>query len=321
MDTKLRFRHALLAAVLGAVGVSGTALAVDEIEPNHPISSAQPLSISSGVVASIGGTAIGTGGATVNGVIGNLTGAAVLDVDFYSFQGQVGDVVSLDIDGGMGGSRDVDTVLTVFQVVFDSEGRKSYLKLRENDDGGTFDPGTTHPFDSRITNFTLPATGTYIVGVSSNPCFLRNDGTCTSSSQGTRTNGDYTLVITGVTSPVVHINIEIKPGSGDLAPVNPKARGKIPVALLSSSEFNALDVDTTSLTFGATGYEPSLSKCAKAGEDVNGDGLLDMVCHFENQVAHFQPGDLEGIVRGKTADGREIEGHGLLKVVPVKRQN
>ena len=320
MVKQLSIRHALLAAALGAFG--GVALAVDEIEPNHPISSAQPLSISGGVVASIGGVAIGTGGATVNGVIGNLTGPAVLDVDFYSFQGQAGDVVTIDIDGGMGGVRDVDTVLTVFQVVFDSLGNRSYRKLRENDDGGTLDPGTTHPFDSRITDFTLPANGTYIVGVSSNPCFLRNDGTCTSTSQGVRTNGDYTLVITGVTSPVVHINIEIKPGSGELAPVNPKSKGKIPVALLSSSQFDALaDVDVTSLTFGATGYESSLSRCGKVGEDVNGDGLPDLVCHFENQLAGFTPGDLEGIVRGKTVDGRDLEGRGLLKVVPVKRQN
>ncbi|HSC95494.1 MAG TPA: DVUA0089 family protein [Burkholderiales bacterium] len=314
MGTQLSFRHAILAAVLGAFGMNGVVLAVNEAEPNHPISSAQLLSISGGVVASFGGAGVTTGGATVSGVIGNLTGSAVLDVDFFSFQGQEGDVVTIDIDGGMGGVRNVDTILTIFGP------GPTYRKLRENDDGGTLDTGSTHPFDSRITNFRLPATGTYTVGVSSYPRYLSDGGVYTSTALGTNANGDYTLVISGVTVAVQHINVEIKPGSGEVAPVNPRSRGKIPVALLSSGEFNALDVDVASLTFGATGDERSLSRCGRAGEDVNGDGLPDLVCHFENQLAQFTPGDLEGIVKGTTADGRQFEGRGLLKVVPVKRQ-
>ena len=55
-----------------------------------------------------------TGGAEVTGVIGNLTGAAVLDTDYYTFSGKEGDVVTVDIDGGMGGARNVDTILGLF---------------------------------------------------------------------------------------------------------------------------------------------------------------------------------------------------------------
>lgn len=314
MDRQRSFRHALLAVVLGAFGVSGIVLATDEIEPNHPISSAQPLSVAGGVVAGIGGTAVPMGGATVNGIVGNLTGSDTLDVDFYSFQGQALDVVTIDIRG-MGGVRDVDTILYVFGP------GPTYEKLRENDDCDRDppDPGS-HPFDSCIINFTLPATGTYTVGVSSYPLFLGHGGIYT-STMSANANGDYTLVISGVTLSVQPINIDIKPGSGALAPVNPKSRGKIPVALLSSSEFNALDVNVASLTFGATGNEPSLSSCGKDGKDVNGDGRPDLVCHFDNQLARFTPGDLEGIVKGRTADDRQFEGRGLLKVVPAKRKH
>lgn len=314
MDKQRSFRHALLTVVFGAFGVSGIVTAVDEIEPNHPINSAQPLSLAAGVVAGIGGTSIATGGATVNGIVGNLTGPETLDVDFYSFQGQALDVVTIDIRG-MGGVRDVDTILYVFGP------GPTFQKLRENDDCNRIppDPGS-HPFDSCIINFTLPATGTYTVGVSSYPLFLGNGGIYT-STMGANANGDYTLTISGVTLSVLPINIDIKPGSGELAPVNPKSRGRIPVALLSSSQFNALDVNVASLTFGATGNEPSLSRCGKNGEDVNGDGRPDLVCHFENQLANFTPGDLEGIVRGSTTDGRQFEGRGLLKVVPAKRKN
>jgi hypothetical protein len=77
-------------------------------------------------------------------------------------------------------------------------------------------------------------------------------------------------------------------------------------------------VDTSSLTFGASGNEASLHRCDLGGEDVNGDGRLDVVCHFENQEAHFTPGVLEGILRGKTTAGRLFEGRGVLKVVPAK---
>ncbi len=41
----------------------------------------------------------------------------------------------------------------------------------------------------------------------------------------------------------------------------------------------------------------SLAFCNR-GEDVNGDGLLDLVCHFTTNTAGFKPGDTVGILRG-----------------------
>jgi hypothetical protein len=320
MGKHLWFRNALLAAILCAFGMSEAVLAIDEVEPNHPISSAQPLPISGGVVATIGGSAAATGGATVNSVIGNLTGPAVLDVDFYSFEvgGQDASTVTIDINGGMGGVRAVDTILTLFGPA------PNYALLTQNDDCTV----NGYDFDACIVNYLLPP-GTYTVAVSSYPCYLMAGGLYTTGCREPRpdapgVNGDYTLVVSGVTLSVqvLPISIEIKPGSGvERAPVNPKSRGKIPVALLSSDGFNALDVDVASLTFGATGDEQSLSRCGKGGQDVNGDGVPDLVCHFENQLARFTPEAYEGIVRGTTTDGRQFEGRGLLKVVPVKRQN
>ena len=84
------------------------------------------------------------------------------------------------------------------------------------------------------------------------------------------------------------------------------------------AEFDARAVDPESLTFGASGNEASLTRCNLSGEDVNGDGRVDVVCHFENQAAGFARGNLEGILKGRTAAGRLFEGRGLLKVVPAK---
>jgi hypothetical protein len=195
-----------------------------------------------------------------------------------------------------------------------------YPLLRMNDDGGApLDAGSISGFDSRIVNFRLPADGSYTVGVSSYPRRFVNGGGTSSNSLGANANGDYTLVISGVSVSVLQINIEIKPGSGDVAPINPKSRGKIPVALLGSGDFAVDDVDTSTLTFGHTGNESSLAKCGPKS-DVNGDLWPDMVCHFNNQAAAFAPSDDEAILRGELEDGREFEGRGWLKVVPVKAQ-
>jgi len=306
MITKRKVCIAIAAAFIVASGAVYADVVGEQAAANDPINLAQPLLIDA------------SGGVTVRGVLGTSDPAGTVsgDLDFYSFEGREGDVVTFDIDYGMkpAGSteRSVDTVLGVFGPGPD------YALLRMNDDGGILagDPESISSADSRILNFRLPASGTYTVGVSSFPRAFINGGGVTRTTLGTRSNGRYELVISGVTPSIQHINVEIKPGSGDYAPINPKARGNVPVALLSSSEFDALTVVRDSLTFGATGKESSLLRCNKEGADVNGDGKPDLVCHFDNQAASFEPGDLEGVVMGRLQSGRMFEGRGLLKVVP-----
>jgi Bacterial pre-peptidase C-terminal domain. len=293
-----RYIHAGLVSAL-ALAAAGTAQAaqIDESEINHPIGFAQRVDAASG-------------GMTIAGVLGNLTGTESDDTDYFVFHGMEGDVVTLDIDGGWGGARSVDTVIAIF-------GGSSNEMLRMNDDASSLDDGSTSRADSRLDNFRLPASGYYVVGVSNYPRYFMNGGAVTNPSR--YKNGDYKLVISGVTPQVQQINIEIKPGNDGLAPINPRSNGKIPVALLSSTGFDAMNVDPQSLSFGATGAEASLSHCGRNGEDVNGDGRLDLVCHFENQKAGFAKGDLEGILQGRMKYGTRFEGRGLLKVVPEKR--
>jgi hypothetical protein len=103
------------------------------------------------------------------------------------------------------------------------------------------------------------------------------------------------------------VTIDIKPGEGP-APINTKSKGKIPVAVLSSGTFDAVaEVDQTSLTFGHTGSEKSLAFCS-GPQDVDGDGLLDLVCHFDTPSTRFQPGDTKGNLEGKTMGGNAIMG-------------
>jgi hypothetical protein len=303
----ITIRGTLLALLLSAPGL---APAVQESESNHPVASAQALQITD---ITVDGRA--TTGAVIDGVVGNLSGTPVQDLDYFVFEGQEGDVVTLDIDGGMGGLRKVDTILGLFGPA------PAFTLLHTNDDGGNpLDPGSTSTFDSRIVNFRLPASGVYTVGVSSFPRRFAHGGGVTSTQLGANANGDYTLIVSGVTLAVQQISIDIKPGSGGVAPINPKAKGKVPVALLGSSEFSVEDVDADSLTFGHSGNESSLSKCGSPG-DLNGDAFPDLVSHFDNQAAKFDSSDEEAILRGELESGDKFEGRGWLKVVPVKATN
>jgi hypothetical protein len=114
----------------------------------------------------------------------------------------------------------------------------------------------------------------------------------------------------------LEVLIDIKPG-GFPNSINPSSNGVIPVAILSSSTFNApSQVDKTSLTFGRTGDETSLAGCSSNGEDVNGDGHLDLVCYFTTQATGFQPGDAVGVLKGTTVTGNPISGTDSVRIVP-----
>jgi len=122
---------------------------------------------------------------------------------------------------------------------------------------------------------------------------------------------------------VLQVAIDIKPGS-DPNSINPMSKGKIPVAILSTEGFDApsqIDQNSLTLRFGSTGNEPSLAFCNPKGEDINGDGLIDLVCHFYTQDTGFgvQCGDTEGVLKGMTKDGISIQGIDSVRIVPCKK--
>src|SRR5678815_6027956 len=85
------YLHYAVAAALGlAAGISNVAaFEVERDTPNDSIATAQRLII--GAERRI----------EVKGVIGNLAGDIVPDVDFYSFHGQAGNSIRIDIDDGI----------------------------------------------------------------------------------------------------------------------------------------------------------------------------------------------------------------------------
>ncbi len=126
---------------------------------------------------------------------------------------------------------------------------------------------------------------------------------------------DDVRVGTGASGGIL-VEIDIKPGGSDNN-VNLKSNGKIRVAVISAPGFDATTViDDLSLSFGRTGDEQSLVDCDKPHKDVNGDGVDDLLCHFDTAATGFVEGDTEGVLKGRTVDGIPIEGSDSVRIVP-----
>ena len=114
----------------------------------------------------------------------------------------------------------------------------------------------------------------------------------------------------------VLVTIDIKPGS-DPNSINLGSKGAIPVAILSSPDFDATTVDPSTVNLAdATVKVKGKGTVMAAAEDVNGDGLMDLVVHVETEVLVLTEGDTEAILVGSTFDGTQIEGVDLIQVVP-----
>lgn len=114
------------------------------------------------------------------------------------------------------------------------------------------------------------------------------------------------------------VDIDIKPGSYPNS-VNPRSRGLVPVAVLSSDSFDAAEVDigTVSLLGAGVAVRSRHGRVMAHEEDVDGDGWLDLVLHFETRELDF--GQLEdgwAALTGATYDGVQFEGWDEVRLRP-----
>jgi hypothetical protein len=165
--------------------------------------------------------------------------------------------------------------------------------------------------------------------VASAPLYVGNGGTLTApSSPGTYylfladNDGNFTdnpeelhYDVTATVLPLV-VDLDIKPGSYPNC-LNNDGHGVIPVAILTTGNFDATTVDPFTVTLdGAAARMKGKSSNAGSLEDVDGDGDLDLVLQITDVDGNYVEGDTFATLSGMTFDGVHITGTDSLCLVP-----
>ena len=117
------------------------------------------------------------------------------------------------------------------------------------------------------------------------------------------------LIVTRAPTPVT---IDIKPGKTPNS-VNPVSSQHIPVAIITTDTFDAVQVDPLSVTFGVL---PACEVHARGHiKDIDGDGDADLLLHFNTQETDITCGDTEILLLGQTFDGESITGSDIINTV------
>ena len=104
------------------------------------------------------------------------------------------------------------------------------------------------------------------------------------------------------------VSIDIKPGSFP-NPINLGSNGNVPVAIFSRSDFDATIIDPLSITLaGAAVRLKGKGTPMVSFQDINGDGLTDLIVHIDTTALQLSFGDTLAILEGKTQGGKKIKG-------------
>lgn len=130
-------------------------------------------------------------------------------------------------------------------------------------------------------------------------------------------------VVPELAPDIIEVVIDVMPGS-DTNPINLKSKGRLPVAILSTEEFHALDVDPDTVLFGDPTAESGLSPERAVASDVNGDGLSDLLLFFSThdlvEAGALNEETTMVLLVGMTWDGDAIEGREAVRIVPGSSQ-
>lgn len=161
---------------------------------------------------------------------------------------------------------------------------------------------STNAVTVTINGASMPVDGTMIVSPVATTTYLLH-----AAGQGGSVQASLAVAV------ILAVVIDVKPGDS-VNTINSKSKGKIPVAILSSASFDAsTKVNVSTLTFGHSGNEASLAFCAI--QQVNADGLMDLMCHFDTETAAFLATDTVAILKGKTTAGVAFQSTDSVRIV------
>ena len=332
------FRSGLFASLLCVHGFAGAA---PEVEPNDTQAQAHVLTITDS-------------GATVSAMMGTGPGAMTTDLDLYSFDGKAGEVPSIMVvsDGtwdplvalydAAGNILDMNDDAFPMNPGSTSTNDSRIDRYRLTGAGRYYIAVTPIPrylgINFRVQFSDMGQGGAYLLvvqGVSAQapapePTPVPDptpipDPTPVPDPIPTPDPTPAPTPSSGGSDPWI-VTIEVLNAHNDTLVLG-KFKGKyaIPVAIMSAPGFDALTmIDESSLMFGATGNEKSLLRCKKKGKDVRvdkvRDGIKDLVCFFRPDLAGFEVGDVQAILRGNLVGGGTIEGSAALKIIEVSNR-
>jgi hypothetical protein len=137
--------------------------------------------------------------------------------------------------------------------------------------------------------------------------------------QGTIPSEQPVSVATTNLQPPLSVQIDIKPGSPLPKTINLGSQGNVPVAILGRSGFDATQVDPATVKMGAADVRVVGKKSTTyqaSNSDVNGDGFMDKVVHFDTQSLSLTSDAVEVCLTGLTTKGTAFIGCNRVRIVP-----
>jgi hypothetical protein len=114
--------------------------------------------------------------------------------------------------------------------------------------------------------------------------------------------------IVGILPDAIPVQIAIKPGETPNS-VNLRSKGTVPVAVFSTPTLDMTQIDPSTLRFaGAPVAGNKNGNLQVAYADMNGDGLDDVIAHFEIARLLLSTADTQAVVEGRTRDDRLFRG-------------
>ncbi|MEK7151441.1 MAG: hypothetical protein AAB784_01855, partial [Patescibacteria group bacterium] len=103
-------------------------------------------------------------------------------------------------------------------------------------------------------------------------------------------------------------SVDIKPGTYPNT-INLGSKGAVSVAVFSTTDFDATTIDPRTVTLANASIKRKSNGAAMYSfEDVNGDGLLDLVVHFDKKDLQLSETDTVANLVGYMFDGTEVIG-------------
>ena len=191
--------------------------------------------------------------------------------------------------------------------------------------------------DLAVTNFegnnmsVLLGTGTGSFGIAANfPTGNNNDRTKGITSGDFNGDGNSDLAVTNfnlnstgigtvailLNNTVLSVDIDIKPGSFPNS-INLGSGGTVPVAIFSTPAFDATTVDPVTVTLASAPVKLKGKGSPMASfQDINQDGLLDLVVHVDTTALQLNLADTQAVLEGQTVNGIHIRGTDYVRIVP-----